>query len=574
MTCEKAESYLSAYLDDILDPQLRQDVAAHVESCAHCTEVLADYRRFDALLVGVPRVAPADALREQIFGSPEFADLLRRQNGRVGGRASAPIIERPAPAEIVSSSGSASPRASRRGVSPPWPRVVLQSAAVLALLLGSALLIKQGLLHSSTTTGRGPQTIGGYGSAVPLSAGPRAVYLHGDELWSAPENGPGIAQRLTPEGVRVAGWAVSPDRRTIGYINAADGGIHVIRSDDQSDHAVGSVTGGSLPADFWTTMAGQSVAAGISWAPNGQYIAYVGADASRHTALHIMRANGSDNRAMGSAAASTGAAIWSADSTHLAFVQSDASGSQSISVYDATTHQAFQVATHADPADVSATVSHLAWLGSSSESGITWAAADNGTITGIFTQLATSSMTATRLTPTGTRYTAAAFTATHTADLWMVSSANTLSIIGVDGAGTTSATTPIEGTASQIVWSPSGATAAYLTTDGTLGLWTPGAVPVTIVAHATGSLIWSPDSSRLAATVSDGILTVRIVNGTAQALTRLASVTGYIGISWSPDGQALAIGCSSGLLIAANGHTTVSDSMAPADMVITWTIAG
>ncbi|MGH2516309.1 MAG: anti-sigma factor family protein, partial [Ktedonobacterales bacterium] len=52
MTCEKAESYLSAYLDDMLDPQLRQDVAAHVEQCAHCAEVLADYRRGDALLAG------------------------------------------------------------------------------------------------------------------------------------------------------------------------------------------------------------------------------------------------------------------------------------------------------------------------------------------------------------------------------------------------------------------------------------------------------------------------------------------------------------------------------------------
>ncbi|HLQ10567.1 MAG TPA: anti-sigma factor, partial [Ktedonobacteraceae bacterium] len=75
MNCEQVEELLSAYLDNMLAPEERRQVAAHLQTCRSCTEALADYRRNDILLSRLPRVAPDPALRERIFSSPDFLDL-------------------------------------------------------------------------------------------------------------------------------------------------------------------------------------------------------------------------------------------------------------------------------------------------------------------------------------------------------------------------------------------------------------------------------------------------------------------------------------------------------------------
>src|SRR5690348_2969785 len=161
MTCEKAEEYLSAYLDDMLDPPLREEVRAHVQTCACCSELAADYRRFDLLLATAPRVAPPAELHDRIFDSPEFAALLRsldRDAGRPAGRRTAlralprqsngengengetaPAAEESA--EVTPAAGSSRARPTRHSGGPPgWVRVALQTAAVFVLLFGSALL--------------------------------------------------------------------------------------------------------------------------------------------------------------------------------------------------------------------------------------------------------------------------------------------------------------------------------------------------------------------------------------------------------------------------------------------------
>jgi len=577
MTCEKAESHLSAYLDDMLDPQLRQEVAAHVESCAHCAEVLADYRRVDALLASTIRVSPSDALHDRIFGSPELAAILREQSGGRGKRTSVPLLERPTSGGDAPGGISETPtpmRVERRGSSPPWRRVALQSAAVLALLLGSALLIKQGLLHTGGTTGRGPQTIGGHGMVVPLAAGPRAVYERGGALWSAPENGPGLAQQLTPAGVRVAGWAISSNGRTIAYVDGGTGSVHTIRSDDQNDRSIAASTSGAPSAGFWTSQAGKAVAGGLSWSPDGRYLAYVAADGSGQTVLHIVSAGGGGSSAMGGAASWTGAAVWSADSTHLAFAQSDAAGGQTISVYDATTHQAYQLST-ADPAEASAAVAQMAWLTSTPYPSLTWTATVNDAITGVFTQPAASGTSATRLSRAGTRYSAADFTASGGADVWMVAQGGTLATLPVSGASQPAESITLSGSpVTRIVWSPSGAAVAYLTQDGQLALWTPGGAPVAVASHVIGMPVWSPDSTKLAVQLSDSVVAIRLVSGTPASLTRLVSVVGHVALSWSPDSQVLAIGSSSGVLIAGHGTLNGADTLAPDTGAIIWTIAG
>src|SRR5712691_11274994 len=75
MNCEQVEELLSAYLDNMLAPEERRQVAAHHQTCRNCTEALADFRRNDILLSRVPRVAPDPTLRERIFSSPDFLDL-------------------------------------------------------------------------------------------------------------------------------------------------------------------------------------------------------------------------------------------------------------------------------------------------------------------------------------------------------------------------------------------------------------------------------------------------------------------------------------------------------------------
>src|SRR5260221_3554177 len=173
---------------------------------------------------------------------------------------------------------------------PIWRSGAWRVAAVLALVIGSALLIKQGLLHSGSTTGQGaPRTIAGPDGSAPLAAGPRAVYLHDGTLWSVLGSGAGLAQRLTPASVRVGGWAGSPDGRLVAYVDASSGRIHVIRSDHQSGQSIGSAGGLAMRAN-------------PAGSPGGTHIAYVARAAGGQTTPRLMTADGRNDVAVGSPA--------------------------------------------------------------------------------------------------------------------------------------------------------------------------------------------------------------------------------------------------------------------------------
>lgn len=65
MTCERVTTKLAGYLDDAAAtaarPEERQEVRAHLESCADCREELQRYRKLGVLLSRMPRaVPPAD----------------------------------------------------------------------------------------------------------------------------------------------------------------------------------------------------------------------------------------------------------------------------------------------------------------------------------------------------------------------------------------------------------------------------------------------------------------------------------------------------------------------------------
>ena len=76
MNCEHVEDLLSAYLDNALTTQEQMAVQEHTRTCPACRETLADYRRFDALLMDLPRVSPSAELREKIFSSPDYLELI------------------------------------------------------------------------------------------------------------------------------------------------------------------------------------------------------------------------------------------------------------------------------------------------------------------------------------------------------------------------------------------------------------------------------------------------------------------------------------------------------------------
>ena len=571
MTCEKAEDYLSAYLDDMLDPQLRQEIETHLHGCASCREVLAEYRRYDELLVSVPRVAPSAELRDRIFQSSEVAALIRKQ----GGRPESPshgLSGEPRDGRAT----SADPMPARvRSSSPPWKRVALQSAAVLALLLGSALLIKQGLLHSGTTSGHGSVlTIAGPHDKAPLSAGNRAVYERGGALWSVPESGPDLARQLTPAGVTVTGWAVSPNGQQIAYTDTA-GRIHVIRSDDQSDSVIGRVDAAPLSSGFWTTAAGRDVSQSIVWSPDGGRIAYDAADAAGRLTLHVMSSSGAKDVSVSTGAASAIAApIWNADGSRLAFVET-VGGSEHVGVFDTASGQAQIVAAHADPADAAATFTRLAWGADSSAPSLTWAASDGNAITGVFAQAATSGE-ATRLSPSGMQYTAADYSA-HGSGQWVVASGNTngtLSVLVPVASGADASVATTSSPIARAAWSPDGTTVAYLTKSGQLGLWSPGNTPVTVASNVSSLPVWSPDSSRFAVQVSDGVLSVRVANGQPTVLSRLVTTPSAVILSWAPDNQGLVVSSTSGVIVAAvNGNVKVADSLPADGTAVVWTVA-
>jgi len=548
MNCEKAEEYLSAYLDGMLDPSLCQEVAGHLESCEQCRTVIEDYRRFDQMLASMPRVSPPDEVRARIFDSPELDEIVRKQRDRRS-----------------------------RGAAPPWTRIALESAAVVALLIGSALLVKQGLFHSQgITSTHPPLTIAGPSkNGTPLSAGSRAVYLRDGRLWSAPLAGSGLAQPLTPAGETVAGWAVSADHRMVAYIDARTGTIHVVRSDDQNDTAIGSIGVQRFAPAFWGTPAGKAIASGLAWTPDGSQIAYV-APLGTGTALHLTNADGTNNRIIsGDGTSVISDPVWSGDSLRLAFLYSS-STNQQVAYYDTVGKKVTTLASLADALHPSAQVAQMAWLPSASNPGLTWSTAEKGHVTGIFSYLLLQGEVQ-RLTPDATQYAAADYTSARPDGAWVVAttgSAPQLSLLSPSGPVAQEPYAQLNGPVSALEWSPTGSTVAYIASNNA-GIWEPGS-PVQTIAHdASGQLAWSPNGGHLALLVKDNVLMVGVSGGTARVLTRLVQVPGPVELAWSTDSSGLAVASGNGLYVASlNGHMKLVDHTSLAGAMTKWTVAG
>ena len=560
MNCEQAEDILSAYLDNILETTERTEVETHLAGCAECTETLAEYRRYDGLLREEPRMEAPEGLRARIFESEEFTKLLRE-------------LERGDDSEH--DTPAASP--GRRRATASWPRHGLQIAAALALVLGSALLVTQGLLHSSSPSSRRTQpiTISGNGQQAPLAAGNRVVYLRAGMLWSAPENGVGVAQRLSPAGTRVAGWAVSPGGQLVAYIDAASGRIHVIRSDGQSDQLVGSSPVAPQSSENWNNAAGQAARGGIVWSPDGQQIAYVAATSPSTTTLRVMNADGTNDRAVDGAGgdALIATPVWSADSLRVAYTRSS-QGTQSIWAYSEDLLKTQELAAQPDGSDANAMASQMAWLPDTVHPTLTWAATDGQSVTGLFAQPLLSSADPIRLDPDAARAMSASYSARGNG-AWVVAGADgSLSMISASTPGS-ALTANVGNPLSAAVWSPAGDVAAYVTASGDLGFWTPGSAPVIVAHGVSGAPSWSADGKQLAVALPEGVLSVHVENSASVRIARISDVGGAVSFTWAPDGHALAIAAPDGVAVAnADGsHERSVDSQAADTSALTWTVA-
>ncbi|MBF6590588.1 MAG: zf-HC2 domain-containing protein [Ktedonobacterales bacterium] len=587
MNCERAEEHLSAFLDHALDSQSHSDVQAHLAQCSRCQAILDEYRANDQLLVTLPRVAPPAALRARLFRSPEYqailADLDARDASQRDASGAPPLLfptpqpahDTPSPLSAGAAQGATvgAEAMPRRGSLPPWARVALPAAAAVALALGGGYAALHRAPSSRTTTGHGISTFGDPGqNGIPLAAGPRVVYERSGTLWSAQERGGSLAQALTPQGTRVAGWAVSPlvsasNARLVVYVDARTGAIHLIRSDGQGDRVIGSVSGGiTLDASFWASARGQAINAGLSWSPDAARIAYLATDATGNMRLHVMNADGSNDQAITAGApALPSAATWSGDSLWLAFTQTSQVG-QTLWALDVNRQRSYQIAAQADPTDTRAAVTRITWLATPGNPALTWAARDGESITGIFAAHVLSGTSAQRLTPDATSLTAADFSATNGGGTWLAANGSAIFTVAPFGAGWAPAGTA-PAAISHIAWAPTGAYAA-LAGGGQVALWSAsqGMLPVSHPISGAVAPVWSSDGLRLAYTTGDGVTLLRLYNGGLAATVAQVRAPGATAVRWAPDSQSFAVAMPSGVLVvASNGTAPRLVDTSPAD---------
>lgn len=67
MTCNEIENLLPAYREDLLSPEERKTIAGHLASCPRCGRALADLKKAEALVRGLPEVEPPPFLEQRIM---------------------------------------------------------------------------------------------------------------------------------------------------------------------------------------------------------------------------------------------------------------------------------------------------------------------------------------------------------------------------------------------------------------------------------------------------------------------------------------------------------------------------
>ena len=412
MNCEQVEEMLSAYLDNMLAPEERRQVAAHLQTCHSCTQLLADYRYNDALLARLPRVAPDAALRQRIFSSPEFVELTGEtlENAASAGQtvprlpARSPRRDTPGRPRLVAIPGgrSTAPQPTVKMETPPprrrsGPRALIATiAAALIIAIGLGTFVGISFLSHRGQTAPGFTPIAnGPTQQGPLSAGIRVVYLRGNALWSERADGTSTQpDQLTSSSVNVApGWVVAtlPGRATgnmLAYIDLNKARVHVIRSDGQEDITINPplLSASVSPSSIQDTATWAAISSSLTWSPDGTRLAFV-ADptGSGQTQLYIYStATGTSTQVAVTTPGSISHLTWSPDGVRLAFEVSR-QGIISILDYNTQINSTLTIAAGiGSNASAGQTVLALDWSPDANAPAITWSVGSIGHVNSLW----------------------------------------------------------------------------------------------------------------------------------------------------------------------------------------------
>ncbi len=404
MNCERVEELLSAYLDNVLAFEEWREVSAHIQTCAKCNTMLAEFSRNDALIARLPRVNPDPTLRNRIFSSPEFLELTGTFD--VGSDAqkswTVPKLptnstrrDTPGRPQLVAIPGGRSTTPTPSIQTPPPRRsrnsrplrtlfVLLAATLILAIGIGSFLGLNSWRRQAQVTNNGAITPPTSIFSSGPLSAGVRFVFLRDGTLWSIVTSSSNKqADRLTPGNVTVAAnWVVSPAQAgrpagdMLAYIDLQKAFVHIIRSDGQQDTIIKQplLNATVQPASVWDTDTGAMILNSLAWSNDGSMLAFVAAPKDTgQTRLYIYSTETGITQIVPmplSVKGSISHPVWSPDGVRVAF---ELVSNGSVSIFDYNTqNQGLLTITNGLDSQVGDTVLSLNWSPSLEEPAITW----------------------------------------------------------------------------------------------------------------------------------------------------------------------------------------------------------
>ena len=532
MNCEWIEEHLSAYHDHALDAKITEQVGKHVVRCTHCTEILADYARFDHMLTVMPRYAPAAALHDRIFQSSEFREILQ------GNKTS----------DVPTPLATKLPPPSR--LHPHTMRVAVQVLALVVLLSGATFAISQIL----ASRGNGLP----FGACpTALSSGTRLVYRTDNTLMS------GTEKLICNPNTRVApNWQVSPNGQWIAYVDSTTHTLRLVRADTTHDHQV--------DADAANIVA-------LSWSPDSQTLLIVKMSGQMMT---LWRADTETSQAtllntVGNGHLEQGPA-WSADGHSIALGMAATDGKTNPIVILGLQNSITQESPLTSQGDARAItmdtpIVALGWTNGTDPT-LTWAIRDPLT-----PDLLLQSTKRSVLIGSNGGFYGLSLLRPHIAEFSATSGKWAIATAAGEVASVDAATfhqTPLAqiGTVTSLQWSPDGSTLA-VTSANTLWLVSPSGA--TKIGTHLGNVppAWNADGSTLAFQQNNAVEMYTLATGktTAASSTGAGSVAGLL---WSPDAHMLAIWGSTGItLVHSDGSPDGTLSGALSD-VPQWTVVG
>jgi outer membrane protein assembly factor BamB len=216
--CPEWLEKLNAFHADDLSPEERAQLSKHLETCAHCRTVKAEYTAMDALILGLPRARPLPALPARL------QDLIGMQAGQQlpgdtrQGEASLLPLRAPTPAR------STTPR---RHESHLVSKLNLAAAVlVVAALLGGLLLLLSTHQPGSVDMANN-LTVSNFTHLYLVTSGPDG---RTNEVFYAlnPGNGHAIWQRKLDNALYGSGLSTQGNL----YLPAQDGNVYAFRDSD------------------------------------------------------------------------------------------------------------------------------------------------------------------------------------------------------------------------------------------------------------------------------------------------------------------------------------------------------